>query len=544
VQNWIYAWNLFASSPEFTGLADGLEDEITRSITCQVNHLRHHLTAERNHRTLELYALFIVAIALPELDGDGGLLGFASGELHLNLMTDVRPDGVHRESSTHYHMTALRSFLGARENAGRFGLRLPDGYDERLELACEFAMHCHRPDGLIPALSDSDTGSYADILELASSIFSRPDFLYVATAGARGAAPRERYRSFSDGGYFIQRSGWGDGEDSFRDARFLIFDCGPLGDGGHGHYDLLSVEIAARNRPLVIDPGRYTYSEEGGNWRRWFKCTAAHNTVCVDGLDQTPYRRGKPRGRIAKGRFLERLSAPGLDVLCGEATSPAYEVVHTRRVFFVAGEYWIIADHLRGDRPHRFDLRFHLAPEAQADVAIEAHRNDLVARAPGCALVFHSASRLKVEQGWYAPAYGIKHPAPIVSASVEEVEAADFFTLVVPQGPGQQVPVFNARTNEQTTILEVTKPGPGGSTSDMVAWCESGEEFALESFHCRARAAWLRKSVGQTSLTACDARELTCHSSDKETIFKNEDPVKWIVWCGQRGLTLDDGRQL
>jgi hypothetical protein len=177
-----------------------LEDEIIASITCQVDHLWRHLTAERNHRTLELYAIFITALALPEIDLDGRLLEFATRELHRNLMTDVRPDGVHRESSTHYHMTALRSFLGARENARRFGLAMPEGYDERLERAAEFAMHCHRPDGLIPALSDSDTGSYADILELAASIFSRADLLYAATAGKRGVAPRERYKTFPDGG--------------------------------------------------------------------------------------------------------------------------------------------------------------------------------------------------------------------------------------------------------------------------------------------------------------------------------------------------------
>jgi uncharacterized heparinase superfamily protein len=119
IQNWLYAWNLFASSHGFTGLAPGLEGRITGSIAHQIDHLRCHLTPERNHRTLELYALFVTALALPEVDPDGSLLDFAIAELHRNLMTDTRPDGGHRESSTHYHMTALRSFLGARENARR-----------------------------------------------------------------------------------------------------------------------------------------------------------------------------------------------------------------------------------------------------------------------------------------------------------------------------------------------------------------------------------------------------------------------------------------
>ena len=546
IQNWVYAWNLFASSPGFTGLAEELEEQIATSISHQIDHLRRHLTPERNHRTLELYALFIAALALPEVDRDGGLLDFAIAELHRNLMTDIRPDGGHRESSTHYHMTVLRSFLGARENARRFGLALPDGYDERLERACEFAAHCHRPDGMIPALSDSDTGSYRDLLELAASIFSRPDFLYVATAGARGIAPLKRYASFPDSGYFVERSGWGEGQDSFCDERYLIFDCGPLGDGGHGHYDLLNVEIAAQGRPLVSDPGRYTYSEQAPNWRRWFKSTAAHNTVTVDGLDQTPYRRGKPKGRTAQGRLIKRLSAPGFDVLCGEATSPAYEVVHTRRIFFIAGEYWIIADRLRGARPHRFDLRFHLSPESQGRVVIGTQGNNVVARTPECALVFHSATGVNVEQGWYAPAYGIKHPAPVVSVAVDDVTQTDFFTLVVPLESDRQAPELQVHNHETEpiTIFEISNLGPEGLTTDAVAWTESKESFALGLFNCRASASWLRKSAGQESLRACDVREITRTSGSKEPLFSSENPVRWVMWDDQSGVTPDDGREL
>lgn len=515
IQNWIYAWNLFASSPHFRGLAAGLDERIIASLTDQINHLRDHLTPERNHRTLELYALFIAALALPQINSHGELLGFAIRELHHNLLCDVRADGVHRESSTHYHMTALRSFVGARENARRFGLAMPAGYDERLERACEFAMHCHRPDGLIPALSDSDTGSYADVLKLAATIFSRPDFLYAATAGAEGTPPCRCYVSFADGGYYVQRSGWGDRSDSFRDERFLIFDCGPLGDGGHGHYDLLNVEVAANGRPLIIDPGRYTYSEQGENWRRWFKGTAAHNTVTVDGLDQTAYRRGKPKGPLARGRFIERLSAPGLDVLAGEAVSPLYEAVHTRRIFFIAGEYWLIADHLRGDWPHRFDLRFHLAPESQGQVVIEPSGSNVVACAPGLALVFDARHEVNVEPGWYAPAYGMKLPAPVISAAVDGQSQADFYTLVVPLKTDRPVPTLQVHARpsapHQSLTFEIDKIGPDGNATDFVGWSGPGQSLLLDGLHCHAASAWLRKSGERADLitiTRDDERNL------------------------------------
>jgi hypothetical protein len=472
VQNWIYAWDSFANESRFEGFAEGFEEQLLASIEGQVRHLREHLTAERNHRTLELYALFVAALALPRLDESGSLLDFAVAELQRNLLTDIRPDGVHREHSTHYHMLVLRSFLGARENARRFGVAFGAEFDAHLQRACDFALHSRRPDGSTPALSDSDTGDYSDLLALAARLFERPDYLYAATGGARGVAPASRNVGFPDGGYFVQRSGWGTDASSFRDARHLIFDAGALGDGGHGHYDLLHVEIFAHGRALVVDPGRYTYSEHCENWRRWFKSTAAHNTVCVDGFDQTPYRRGKPKGPTARGRLVERMAAPSLDVLCGEALSPAYEARHVRRVFFVANEYWLVVDELRGERAHRYDLRFHLSREAWRRTRVESNGENDVVRAPGLALVFNAPHAPRLEDGWVSHVYGVKHPAPVVSVVAEGAKETRFFTLVFPLDENAHAPTLfvNEGKGSRPYGVRVVGVGVGGASTDVLTW--------------------------------------------------------------------------
>jgi Heparinase II/III-like protein/Heparinase II/III N-terminus len=465
ITNWIYAWNAFSRVCEFE---TDFENEIVSHLAAEVSHLRRNLTAERNHRTLELYALFIAALALPELDRDD-LLEFAIAELHRNLLTDVRPDGVHREQSTHYHMTALRSFLGARENEARFGLEFSSRYDERLEKACEFLLHVQRPDGLIPALSDADTGNYSDLLKLAATIFNREDFLYAATNGEQGSAPKETCPSFADGGYYIQRSGWG------KDARYLVFDCGPLGDGGHGHSDFLNVEVAANGRPLIVDPGRFTYAEDESNWRWRFKGTAAHNTVCVDDLDQVPYRRGKPKGPVADARLVERFTAPGFDVLSGEVRSPSYEAVHTRRIFFVAGEYWLIVDSLRGEVPHKYDLRFHLAPDALNHCTHVAGPHNTGIRTPNMVLLFAVANlghpyndfKPELSQGWVAPRYGIKEAAPVVSVVSNGQANVDFYTLIAPRELSAPLPQFQVLTEGHVRIDGV---GINFNEADELSW--------------------------------------------------------------------------
>jgi hypothetical protein len=490
IQNWIYAWSSFASSDRFAGLADGMPDLVLESLGAQVEHLRSHLTRERNHRTLELYALFIAALGLPVLDPDGDLLAFAMEALHDNLLEDIAIDGVQRERSTHYHHVVLRSFLGARENARRFGLRFPPEFDERLVRACNFAMHVHRPDGTIPALSDSDSGSYLDLLALAADLFARPDFLYVATRGKSGREPADTNTSFPIGGYFIQRRGRAEGRGAM-DERFLIFDCSPLGDGGHGHYDALNIEIAT-TRPLVVDPGRFTYCDDPPHWRRWFKSTAAHNTVTVDGLDQTPYRRGKPKGAVARACLLQRLMASDLDVLYGEVTSPAYEAIHRRRILFVAGEYWIVHDTLEGSERHRYDLRFQLGPAAAAVSAL-THDTPHQVRAPGLGLLVAPPWPIVIEDGWVSARYGVKDAAPVVVATADNVEWAEFFTLLMPLGDAAPMPTFvisrRVEGHEEILAAEISSATPLGMRRDCVMWTASGRAVALPNAGTAAAAA-------------------------------------------------------
>jgi hypothetical protein len=292
---------------------------------------------------------------------------------------------------------------------------------------------------------------------LAARLLGRDELRTPASAGA----------SFADGGYFFQRSG----------GRYLVLDCGPLGDGGHGHYDLLSIEAWDGPRPLVLDPGRFTYAEGSPNWRRWFRGTAAHNTVCVDGLDQTPYARGRSAAPAATGRLLGREAAAGLDVVAAEARSPLYDAVHVRRVALVDGTYWVIEDRLDAPSPHRYDLRFHLAP----GVAELAAGGAVLGR--DVALTVAGAGSLSLEDGWISPRYGIREPAPVVSA-VAEGRSARFITVLTAREPGQPAPLL--------------VPGADGAIYvDLLAPDGALDRLQLGA---GARGRWTRRGVDGTTL--------------------------------------------
>ena len=466
LQNWLYAWQAFDRAPAFDGLDPDLQAGLLTSMSDQLDHVTTDLTPERNHRTLELYGLLVLSLGLPVLDPDGSRAEFAWAALQDNLLTDVWSDGVHRERSTHYHLIALRSFVGARVNIARFGGDVPPAYDDRLRAACRFGMHLHRPDGQIPALSDSDSGSYLDLLQLAGDSLHRADLRFVATQGREGTPPAERCVDFPVGGYYVQRSGWGDRGEPFTDERFLVFGCGPLGDGGHGHYDSLAVEAYAHGHPLVVDPGRYTYAEGNPNWRHWFKGTAAHNTVTVDGLDQQPYRRGRPKGPRMHSRLLDRRSTEGLHLLHGEVTSPAYDAVHRRAAVFVAEEYWLIFDELRASRPHDYALRWHLAAGGTPTVGTAADSHSVVTTST-MRLEIAGASPAVVEPGWVSVEYGVKTPAPVVVASTRGNANADLVSLLAARRAGRSPTLRSVDPVAGAVVVEL----PDGTT-DHVSWRE------------------------------------------------------------------------
>jgi Heparinase II/III-like protein/Heparinase II/III N-terminus len=477
IQNWLYAWQRFAADPDFAGLRPGLAELLTARIKADAAHLAAHLTAERNHRTLELYALLLVGLALSDQD----MAVTALDDLAGNADTDIWADGVHRECSTDYHLIVLRSLLGAIGNARRFDLPVPPALLRAADRACDFALHVQRPDGLTPAVSDGDQGDFRAVLALGAALLHRRDLRWAASGGTSGTAPRQRHADFPVGGYHTQRSGWGDGDRPYGDERWLLLDAGPLGDGGHGHYDQLSVEIAAGGRLLVVDPGRYTYDAAYGTgdtadgargWRHWFKGTAGHNTVCVDGLDQTPYRPGKPaKGRpTSTARLLDRRHGPGLDLLRAEVVSPCYDAVHTRTIAFVDDDYWIVHDRLRAATPHAYAARWHLSPGA---VALGAGRLS----APGL-LLLAPLGDLTVEDGWVSASYGRKSPAPVAVLGATGADA-DLVTVIVPDRDGEHAGTrATVAVTEGAVEVRLHRPRTG---LDTVRW-ETGGDTGGDGF--------------------------------------------------------------
>ena len=309
----------------------------------------------------------------------------ALGRLEENLRHAVLPDGVQWEQSPMYHCVVLHAALDTLLLAQRNGVPVPPALPEKALAMCRALAVWAAPDRTILPQGDSDVIDAGDLLAAGALLFRDP----LLAAAARGpvceetlwdfgpdaaarldalpaAWPETASQALAVSGNYILRTGWG------KEDAYVHFHAGSLG-GGHGHADLLHIDVYHGGEAVLTDPGRLTYVD--GDLRRTLKGPAAHNTLRLDGVDFTAYRGTWEWGPIAQPLPVRARFAPQADCLAGGhlgylAQGAAVE----RRLVFLKPGLLVGADIVRAPdgRPHRAEQFFHFGPgvlTAGADAA-------------------------------------------------------------------------------------------------------------------------------------------------------------------------------
>ncbi|MFQ5588951.1 MAG: alginate lyase family protein [Nitrospiria bacterium] len=507
LQQWLLSYRYFIPQGLSPAMKPHFLTTFLKSVYTQTLYLTRNLTPEGNHRTIELYAIFLVATLFPELRDAGFFLEFSRTEILKNMRQDLLSDGVQRELSTDYHHTVLKNYLRIKEIALLNDIALPADCDALIKKALVFSQYVHKPNGFIPAISDGDPHSYLSLLKKGYRYYQDETLLYVVSQGKEGRAPSERAKGFSESGYYILRSAWD--ETPYDEGLYLFFDCAPLGFGTHGHYDLLNFELSAYGHDLIVDPGRYTYSEknpDGVNWRKIFKGTAYHNTVCVDGKDQTAYQKGKPVTPAAKPEMQAFITTEGFDFISGRAMSDEYPVIHERSIFFLLAEYWILCDRLVAKDTHDYALNFHLSPGALDQCIISKCRTTTRITSPNLLIAQPRTEGIRpvIEAGFVSPEYGLKHRAPIVRFLQQDTGPACFHSVLYPyrwREPNvqiEEIPVYDQGVlcpKHELTALKMTVEKNGAVYRDyfFLSHDENKKTYTVENFVFSGRLLFIRK---------------------------------------------------
>jgi uncharacterized heparinase superfamily protein len=431
IPNWIYALGLLGGAASLGG------GRVLASLRDQARFLAGHLEFDAlgnhllaNARALLLAAAFFVG------DEAGRWWGMAEAILEREVEEQFLADGGHFERSPMYHALVLQDLMECAALYGRRGV-VPAWLCGTIERAETWLRQMLHPDGGVALFNDCtlEGPSWPELSAFRSALLGtgapcgRPGWRQLAWLGQPpeqgeamlAAEPSDAPASASltalrESGYFVLRDP--------RAGHALFFDAGEPCPGyipAHAHADLLSIELSLLGQRVIVDSGVCEY--EAGPWRDYCRSTRAHNTLQVDGKDQSELWGSFRVGRRAHPIDV-RCSASGERVEVS-ASHTGYrrlrgEVTHRRTVSY-DGSTYRISDHVTGSGRHRVESFIHFHPELQLSLG----EGGLTAVGQGVRFALRfigdvRAGLLRGEesppnlQGWYCPEFGRRQPAPVL----------------------------------------------------------------------------------------------------------------------------------
>jgi hypothetical protein len=457
--NWSVAWQLLggASSPLFQD-DEGAQfrrrwlDAVFQHAHFVQGHFSLYSSAN-NHLIGEAAGLFVAALTWPHWPRVRAWLAQAKAILERETLLQNALDGVNREQAVSYQQfeldLLLLPLLAGRANGQKFSA----AFESRIEAMIEYLASIMDAAGNVPMFGDSDDGvvvrlaqddghcPYRSLLATGAILFRRGDFK--AKAGTLDDKTRWLFgegtdvafelldttqaqlpvrRAFTHGGYYILGCDF----ETVNEIR-LVADAGPLGYqtiAAHGHADALAFTLSVGGKEFLIDPGTYAYHTQGP-WRRYFRSTAAHNTLRVDGMDQSQSGGNFMWLRKADARCTLWWPSDERDVFEGwhdgymQLPDP---VTHRRRITFEKrGRRVIIEDTLLMSGVHDIELFFHCSESCQVDHAADGYRLShegptiflKLPQAEGAASRVYCGSIAPV-WGWVSRHFDAKQPAPTI----------------------------------------------------------------------------------------------------------------------------------
>jgi hypothetical protein len=478
--NWSITWQLIGGydAPLFEGSSgEGFRRRWLESIYRHVRAVMRKLSrfsSANNHLIGETAGVVVASATWPYWPQVQAWGRRARAILEREVLLQNAEDGGNKEQAFSYQQFvldfALVAALAARAGGEPFSAR----YRERMERMIEFLAAMMDAGGHMPMIGDADDGyvmtlapplkafdNYRSLLATGAILFERSDFarkaevldkktLWLLGADARASfdrllagSPSEQLpRAFPQSGYYILGSDF----DTSSEIRLLV-DAGPLGYlsiAAHGHADALSVVLSVGGREILIDPGTYAYHTEP-EWRRYFRGTRAHNTVLVDGVDQSLQSGNFMWSRHAEARCLRFERREGEQRFIGEHDgyrALREPLLHRREIVYDERRcLFTITDKLEGRGEHEVSLPWHFAescaPEiegAQASVRTDAHRIRLV---PDTTVervdVYRGGS--PTQGGWVSRSFGRKEPTTTLVWNARMKDAMVFRTFIYVEKP-------------------------------------------------------------------------------------------------------------
>jgi hypothetical protein len=409
--SWIWIYHLVGNE-----MPASLRDRFLEALMRHGRHLEVNLSfyfSPNTHLLGEAVALHALGTLFPQFPHAERWREMGARVVNEQLDRQVRSDGAHFEQSTYYHVYALDMLVfhgiltGGMPSltvAPRSTARLPgEVYLEKVALMADYLAAVQGPSRILPFMGDDDGGRFFHPFGPRDQ-FGRAT-LATCSVWLNGSWAYSREDLFPQAAWWLGREG-GSATGAFPPRFFpavgmavmnsagwqVLVDAGPFGPwgSGHSHSDTLSIVVRSGDRAILIDPGTYTYVGDAAE-RDWFRGSAAHNTIRIDGLDQAtpvnPFRwSDQPKVFVHSWSTTE-----GEDFLDAECVSRG--ITHRRQVRFIKPELLLIEDEISGPPgEHVIEQFWHLGSREDRDRITVEGSPEIIA-------------------SWRSTAFGVKTPA-------------------------------------------------------------------------------------------------------------------------------------
>ncbi len=428
-------------------------------------HYARNFHAQGNWLTMEISGLATVASSWPEFKNSKSWMDYSIKTMVASMKEQIYPDGVQTELTSSYHHVALSNFNLFANICKKNNVPLPEYYTKTLESMWNYLALTIRPDGYGLLNNDADLNNNRESVLKAAAEYNRPDWTYIASNGKSGTKPTDGPSwLFPYAGQLISRSGID------AQAQWSFFDIGPWGSG-HQHNDKLHLSVAAYGRDLLVDGGRFAYRGETANkFRKYATGSFSHNVILVDGNGQAA---GIPKVEVPLDKNLYVLSK---DFDYGSGIFDKFSGIegrfsHTRSMVYVRGQFWVVADQLKTDRPRNIETLWHWHPENQVQIeksGIVSTNNE----SGNLQIIPVGASDWKVSrikgqekptiQGWYSKVYNTYEPNP-TTIYTRQLKSDDTFVWILwpSEGIAPEVQTQILSKDASSVKVRVTEPGKG-----------------------------------------------------------------------------------
>ena len=424
-------------------------------------------SSANNHVIAEAAGQLAAACAFGWFPSSGRWRADALRSLERHLRSNTFPSGLNRELATEYHGLVLELGLAAVAEADAAGvpvppsvrlvlLRMTDALAAVVDSRLRPPRQGDADDGHGLVVDGAGTDRWASLLATGDAVFGRLEWWPAVTgtdvrtpllaalirpypkdaAAPAVSRPARRPAHFADAGLTVLRG---------PEEIWCRCDGGPhgfLSIAAHAHADALSVEVRHDGVDVLADPGTFCYHGQP-RWRQYFRSTLGHNTLQLDGADQSVSGGPFLWTRQARTRVLAvDTSGEGVARWCAE--HDGYQgSVHRRRVELTAASQELkVVDEVRGPR-RAVRLAFHLGPAIAADLAgnraaltwiRDGERRSAVLDLP--AELSWRAHRGETDPplGWYSAGFGRKEPTTTLlgtGTGTGSADGADGFTTVL-----------------------------------------------------------------------------------------------------------------